>query len=123
MLKTAVEAINVIGSSTCVIVTLNEDEPFAHSCNLGDSSFLHVRDGEALYRAREQTQGFNFPLQVGSHGNDPGLADLRSHPVQAGDLFVLASDGLFDNLYQEDAMEIIKEHMNSSEDKIADALA
>ena len=43
--------------------------------------------------------------------------------MEAGDLFVLASDGLFDNLYQEDAMEIIKEHMNSSEEKIADALA
>ena len=60
-----------------------------------------------MYRAKEQTMGFNFPKQVGTNGNHPSEADIMTHDVIHNDIFVLGSDGLFDNLFEKDIVEVI----------------
>lgn len=63
--------------------------------------------------------GFNFPKQIGTNGNDPAEADLMTHEVQLNDIFVLGSDGLFDNLFERDILDIIKPFIKH-DDRILD---
>lgn len=65
-------------------------------------------DVEILFKSTEQTMGFNFPKQVGTNGNNPKECDLQTHEVKANDIFVLGSDGLFDNLFPENILDIIR---------------
>jgi protein phosphatase PTC7 len=52
-----------------------------------------------LYKSKSQEHGFNFPFQIGTHGNNPKQAETSSMPVCVGDFVILGTDGLFDNLY------------------------
>lgn len=90
---------------------LDSTERKVHTANLGDSSYYWLwksgMDVELFYKAPEQTMGFNFPKQVGTNGNHPSEADLQTHDVQVNDIFLLGTDGLFDNLYERDILDII----------------
>ena len=80
LLDQAVSSSSPVGSSTCVIAMLDADKMKVHTANLGDSSYMWLRksgvDLDCLYRAKEQTMGFNFPKQVGTNGNHASEADL-----------------------------------------------
>lgn len=101
---------------------MDHESPKVHTCNLGDSSYLWLRksglDLEKLYRAKEQTQGFNFPLQVGTNGNNPTEGDIRTHDVQENDIFILATDGLFDNVYERDVISIVRPFIKHTDEII-----
>jgi len=93
------------GSSTCCIVLL--DGYVLKASNLGDSGFMVVRGTDIAYRTKEQQHSFNFPYQLGT-----GSADMPYHAtcvtvnIQPGDLVIVGSDGLFDNLYDDEIVEI-----------------
>ena len=83
---------------------MNSDGTEAVSANFGDSNFLHYRksgfDLVQQHQGTVLTNGFNYPYQVGTNGNDPADAVVDTHDIMENDIFVLASDGLFDNLYE-----------------------
>lgn len=107
VLQGAYEAVGHIpGSATACIAALNGDE--LDVCNLGDSGCLIVRDGGVLFATKEQTHGFNFPFQLGSESMDTPLdGDMTTHTITDGDLVILASDGVFDNLFQDQILEVV----------------
>eukprot|EP00007_Cunea_sp_BSH-02190019_P005682 CAMPEP_0174236630 /NCGR_PEP_ID=MMETSP0417-20130205/5704_1 /TAXON_ID=242541 /ORGANISM="Mayorella sp, Strain BSH-02190019" /LENGTH=290 /DNA_ID=CAMNT_0015315301 /DNA_START=486 /DNA_END=1354 /DNA_ORIENTATION=+ len=93
----------------------SESDAILQVANLGDSGLLVARPNhlgvyEKLYRSVEQTHGFNHPYQAGSRGDDPTLADVYAFPVQSGDCLVVGTDGLFDNLYDEEILEVLNEN-------------
>jgi protein phosphatase PTC7 len=55
-----------IGSTTCVILTLDEDEPILRTSYIGDSGYvIYRKERENLvekYMYEEHTHGFNFPF-------------------------------------------------------------
>ena len=69
-----------MGSSTCVLASLNKYEPRVNTANLGDSGYILLRkngmDLLSIFRSTEQTHGFNFPYQCGTGGDDPMKADV-----------------------------------------------
>ena len=75
----AAKQVTEMGSSTCVIASLDPEAPILYTSNLGDSGYLLVRkDGSKLvsvFRSQEQTHGFNFPFQIGTGGDDPEKAE------------------------------------------------
>ncbi len=50
--------------------------------NIGDSGFVVVRDSAIVARSKPMVQGFNFPYQIGTHGDDPALAEVRNAVCQ-----------------------------------------
>uniref|UniRef100_A0A183BVK8 Protein phosphatase n=1 Tax=Globodera pallida TaxID=36090 RepID=A0A183BVK8_GLOPA len=108
-------------SSTACVLVIHERTLYA--ANLGDSGYLIYREGKVVFRSPEQTHYFNAPYQLtvlperfksptykGKAeyiGDPPENTDLRQHKLNAGDLVLIASDGLWDNV---------------PEDKIADLL-
>ena len=96
------------GSSTACIVCLYDAQ--LHASNLGDSGFMVVRQGEVAFMSPQQQHEFNFPYQIGSPdsmGDLPQAAQRFVIEVQAGDIVVAATDGVFDNVYPDEAAAVV----------------
>jgi len=107
----AAELTKEVGSSTCVIASLDKEAPVLYTSNLGDSGYLLVRKEEdnlvTVFSSVEQTHGFNFPYQIGTSGDDPIKADTQVHNIDHNDILIVGTDGLFDNLYDEKIIELL----------------
>lgn len=96
------------GSTTFCLLLVNLLEGRVHSATLGDSGFLVVSNpwgrekgaGEVKFRTAQQEHSFGCPFQLGHHegASRPEDAMLSSVLVQRGDVVVVGSDGLFDNV-------------------------
>ena len=65
----------------------------------GDAS----EEYKIVFRTDDQTHFFNCPFQIGTNSNDgPEKADQVELDVASGDVVVAATDGVFDNLFDED---------------------
>lgn len=59
-------------------------------------------------RTVEQQHYFNCPYQLGTGSNDlPSHGNLYAIDVKDGDLVIMASDGLWDNLFDEEILKLI----------------
>ncbi len=105
---------------------------------------LHKSDLKIAFISQQQLRSFNLPYQLGFSGipehqgnfEKPSDANTFSVPVLPGDVIVLASDGLFDNLELDDILQEVrkweekwfgnsdlKEELVALEQKAMDALA
>jgi len=97
----------VIGSSTACLAMLSHADGKLYSANIGDSGLLVVRDGEVVHRSSEQQHYFNTPFQLSLPPSEmasdvlsdrPEAADRYEFNVEDGDVILLATDGVFDNV-------------------------
>ncbi|KAK7321745.1 hypothetical protein VNO77_32649 [Canavalia gladiata] len=95
------------GSSTACIIALTDQG--LHAINLGDSGFMVVRDGCTIFRSPVQQHDFNFTYQLecGSNGDLPSSGQVFTIPVAPGDVIVAGTDGLFDNLYNNEITAVV----------------
>lgn len=111
----------VQGSSTCCILVLDGNQLLA--ANLGDSGFMIIRGLEIVYRTKEQQHSFNFPYQIGTGSADkPHHSQRIQIDVQPDDLIILGTDGLWDNLFDEDIIDTVA-HAPSDPATIAQLIA
>jgi len=99
-----------------------------HAANLGDSGFLIARKGVVEYVSPQQQHEFNFPYQIGSPDSMsdlPSAANRHVVDVQPGDVLVAATDGLFDNVFPDEAAAIVgmSKEKGQSPKEAADLLA
>jgi len=74
--------------------------------NLGDSMAMLVRGRDIVWRSEEMWWSFNTPVQLGPMSpSKPTDAQVFEIPVVADDILILASDGLSDNLWDEEVLE------------------
>jgi len=104
-----------LGTCTACVATL-ETDGLLRAANIGDSGFIVIRKGqfreapgfdveksrgegwEVVYRSADMQKFFNCPDQLGSGSPDrPARAESYELPVEAGDVLIVATDGLFDN--------------------------
>ncbi|CAM6024437.1 unnamed protein product [Sphagnum balticum] len=94
------------GSSTACILALSDYG--LQAANLGDSGFLLMRNGRTVFKSPVQQHQFNIPFQLESGGSDPpSAAEVFSLPVAAGDVIVAGTDGLFDNVYDNELTGVV----------------
>ncbi|KAJ1538621.1 hypothetical protein HK096_001407, partial [Nowakowskiella sp. JEL0078] len=99
----------LVGSTTVLFVVLRNDE--LHIANLGDCGLMLVRGGELVFRTEEQQHSFNFPFQLGTDSTDsPADAQVYRLKVKPGDLIILGTDGFYDNVFDEEILNIIRQH-------------
>ena len=97
----------LVGSTTALIVVLRDDE--LRITNLGDCGVMIIRDSEAIFRTEEQQHSFNFPFQLGTGSHDtPDDAQSFKIKVQEGDIVIIGSDGMFDNVFDEEVVDIVR---------------
>ncbi|KAI0933335.1 hypothetical protein AcV7_004836 [Taiwanofungus camphoratus] len=74
--------------------------------HLGDCMGMLIRGEEIAWRTEEMWWNFNTPVQLGpTSPTRPQDARVFTVPVQADDILILASDGLSDNLWDEDVLD------------------
>ena len=110
------------GTSTLVVVTLPFEGNVMHTSWVGDSSYCILRVYEnadyvvsVVHTSKAQQKGFNYPYQLGwQHGDHPDVAKTDKHELQEGDIVVVGSDGVFDNLTPEQIAEVIQKQLQAS---------
>lgn len=116
----------LMGSSTVCILSFHRETQNLYTANLGDSGFAVYRNGKVLHRSTEQQHYFNTPYQLslppqpqsGSMLQDsPEVAEASSVQLKEGDVILLATDGLWDNLDHEMILEEIQEHIRDPNDE------
>ncbi|KAI3996375.1 hypothetical protein MKX01_026843 [Papaver californicum] len=111
-----------LGSST-ILVAYFDGQVF-HAANIGDSGFIIIRNGTVVRRSSPMLHGFNFPLQI-ERGDDPTLMiEKYDIDLEEGDVIIAATDGLFDNLYEQEIALIVSKSLevNLKPKEIADFL-
>ena len=114
------------GASTICIVNIMENNKSSSSIykcqlnafNLGDSGFSIYRYNEnnnnncynIIYKSPAQEQGFGIPYQLGSHPTANSIDDgycLHHFNLKSFDIIIVGSDGLWDNLFDDEISNII----------------
>ena len=138
LLEAAAEAAsNIKGSATFMLATLDESERSLKYSYVGDvvlllfapleNHFSSAKPGDfgLILQSEEQLHELNHPYQLGTHGSPPSVAELRSYDVDPGDLVLLVTQSVVQNLYPEEIESIVTVHHKSSRNPtdIATALA
>lgn len=79
--------------------------------NLGDCGVRVIRGSQCVFSTEAMCHDFNMPYQLGNpmilpETDWPSNADTYSFELVAGDLIIMGSDGLFDNLWNDDLARI-----------------
>ncbi|ONK73400.1 uncharacterized protein A4U43_C04F31090 [Asparagus officinalis] len=108
IIKKAYARTSAMGSSTACIIALNGQ--FIHAAIVGDSGFLVVREGSVVFRSPVQLHDTDHPYQLGAHTklDDPNCAEVMKVAVKAGDVIVAGTDGLFDNVFEDEVSRIVQ---------------
>ena len=117
---------SIQGSSTAIVATVqgpydtNADELPISIANLGDSGFIIIDEkGNVRKESIPQTKGFNFPFQLGGESPDePNDSDLYDIKLKKNEVLILATDGLFDNLFTHDIGQTVYKYMNNNNKQI-----
>ena len=120
------------GRSTGSVIAVSHEDGgggLLQAVVLGDSGFMvlsrdssggwGVRQSIDEERIEEQQHYFNNPFQLGTLGggevNPPADALRLSLPLSRGDLVLLATDGLFDTLFEQDIEHIVEERLGEAD--------
>jgi len=122
------KSIRAGGSTACVGVA--SPDGTLDVANLGDSGYIVLRLNGMHSYSEPQTHGFNTPFQLsvipavmatrmatfGGRGFSdlPQDSDVTHRNLQHGDVVVFASDGVWDNLFNQDILELVSGIMTTA---------
>eukprot|EP00978_Attheya_sp_CCMP212_P022427 scaffold66935_cov52-Attheya_sp.AAC.2 len=102
------------GASTAVIASIGEDG-YLRALNLGDSVVLVIREGKIVARSKEIVHYFDCPYQLAESSPDrPKDGTKLKTQVMPGDIVLAGSDGIFDNLSEDDICKIVAASPNKA---------
>mmetsp|Transcript_28670 Transcript_28670/g.54920 ORF Transcript_28670/g.54920 Transcript_28670/m.54920 type:complete len:437 (-) Transcript_28670:149-1459(-) len=116
------------GACTACVLQLDGSNSTLYGANVGDSGFLVIRDGELVFESPSMQHYFDCPFQLCNPEFAPSDSadDAMSFEleVKEGDVIVAGSDGLFDNVFCSDIVQLVSSSLkNSMEDGASPFLA
>jgi len=138
--KICKEGLVQAGGSTACVVSMHHG---THSetgmpvlkltaATLGDSCFLVIRNGKIIYRSEEQLHGYNCPYQLSvprdesnPKQDDPSKSIVLDEPLDLmrDDIVIVSTDGLTDNVFDEEVARILSQIKESSTKETAAKMA
>jgi len=95
------------GASTAVVASIGEDG-FLQALNVGDSCCLVIRDGKVTAKTREISHYWECPYQLSDDSPDqPKDGTKLNVELISGDLVIMGSDGIFDNVDDDTLLDIV----------------
>lgn len=95
------------GASTAVVASIGEDG-FLQALNVGDSCCLVIRDGKITAKTREISHYWECPYQLSEDSPDqPKDGTKLNVELISGDLVIMGSDGIFDNVDDDTLLDIV----------------
>ncbi|XP_058075469.1 probable protein phosphatase 2C 26 isoform X4 [Magnolia sinica] len=116
LLRKAHAATSSIGSAT-VIVAMLEKNGTLKIANVGDCGLRVLRKGQVVFSTSPQEHSFDCPYQLSSEvvGQTYQDAMVCSVQLMEGDTIVMGSDGLFDNVFDNEIVSTISRFRDASE--------
>jgi len=112
----------LVGGTTLLLGQLSASDSRLEVLNFGDSGLMilrpstrKMRDGQmalnprVVFRTHDQTHWFNCPYQVSSSSPVMEPPDQASVAVEAGDLVIAGTDGIFDNLFDHEIQGLARQ--------------
>ncbi|KAH8919412.1 protein serine/threonine phosphatase 2C [Atractiella rhizophila] len=97
----------IVGSTTALLAVLRNDE--LRLTNIGDCCCFIIRGRDYIFRLEEQQHSFNYPFQLSTFSEKTSVPSKDAQnftvKVQRDDIIVLSSDGLVDNLFDDDILD------------------
>lgn len=84
-----------------------------HVANIGDTGFLIVRNGAIFKKSSPMVHEFNFPYAIGSGIDLLEAVEEYHFELEDGDVIIAATDGLFDNLYEQEVASIVSKSVGA----------
>lgn len=115
----------ILGTTTVVSAFLhwkcgadNTSAPVLYSTNMGDCKVIVIRPGkeELVFQTKEQWHWFDCPKQLGSNSKDTPRNDAicNAIDIQEGDLVLAVSDGVTDNLWENEISTTVLEALEQT---------
>jgi len=109
VIKRAVDSVkqeSIRGSSTLCCCLVDTVRGTAQIANLGDSGVVILNESGVKFKTPQQEHSFGYPFQVGhqEQSDRPEDALVSAVGLESGDIVIVGTDGLFDNLAEEDAI-------------------
>ncbi|GIL84140.1 hypothetical protein Vretifemale_12826 [Volvox reticuliferus] len=101
------------GSCTGLVGVLPPNSNQLQVLNLGDSGLRLVRGGRLAMATRPQSHAHNMPYQLACPDepvcdtDSTVQGDLYNIPLEVGDVIIMATDGLYDNVWPEAMLDIV----------------
>ncbi|EJT96756.1 hypothetical protein DACRYDRAFT_97436 [Dacryopinax primogenitus] len=107
-----------MGASTACVLTLNSKTGKLRAATLGDSGFIVLRGPSIQHIQAPQTHYFNCPKQLSKYPihafkkgkkpklDDPSIAEEWECTLRHGDVVLIYTDGLSDNLFASEMLEL-----------------
>jgi protein phosphatase PTC7 len=98
------------GASTAVVASIGENG-FLQALNVGDSNCMVIRDGRVTAKTREISHFWECPYQLAENSNDrPRDGTKLNVELMPGDVVVMGSDGVFDNVNDDLLVELVRKN-------------
>lgn len=116
LLRKAHAATSSKGSAT-VIVAMMERNGILKIANVGDCGLRVIRKGQLIFSTCPQEHYFDCPYQLSSEVTTQTYLDamVSSVKLMEGDIVVMGSDGLFDNVFDREIVSIVGANNNVTE--------
>ncbi|CAL0334345.1 unnamed protein product [Lupinus luteus] len=111
-------------SGSSAVLVAHFDGQALHAANVGNTGFVVISDGPIFKKSTPMFHEFNFPLHI-VKGEDPSeIIEGYKIDLNDGDVIIMATNGLFDNLYEQEIASIISKSLQAglSPQKIAEIL-
>tara|TARA_R110000737_G_scaffold158227_1_gene186552 strand:- start:990 stop:1730 length:741 start_codon:yes stop_codon:yes gene_type:complete len=109
-LENAEELSNMAGSTTALVAYYDMGLKVLDVVQVGDSNLIVIRDNYVANQTESQVRSHNTPYQIGAGSNDTVEYHSRGYAfeLQEGDIIVAGSDGLWDNMFPTQIIELIR---------------
>ncbi|KAD3336499.1 hypothetical protein E3N88_32018 [Mikania micrantha] len=116
LVKKAHDATSSTGSAT-VIVSMLDNNGILKVANVGDCGLRVIRKGQIIFSTFPQEHYFDCPYQLSSEAVTQTYLDATVTSIDSmkGDIIVMGSDGLFDNVFDHEIVSTIAEHKDVAE--------
>ena len=120
------------GSTTACVVVIDSEHGLMFCSNVGDSGFMLIRGQPGArfcaHRSPPQEHNFGCPFQLGHHETSDKAQDAMRTKLylEPGDIVVLGSDGLWDNLSEVEVLSSVEESVANAtkvDDRLMDVVA
>jgi protein phosphatase PTC7 len=111
--RMAASQVHIKGSTTLCTAIFDHEKGRLDISNVGDSGAYVIRAGRVVFKTQLGLVAFNAPHQVGfdhegkPYGSIRQMETRHSMMMQPGDIILLATDGVLDNLYDQEIIGMV----------------